>query len=57
VTQQARQTPDLDGNGRVDGSDLGILLADWGLPGRGDLDGDGAVTGGDLGQLLAAWTP
>jgi predicted dienelactone hydrolase len=57
VTQQARQTPDLDGNGRVDGSDLGILLADWGLPGRGDLDGDGTVTGGDLGQLLAAWTP
>ena len=57
VTAQVRQTPDLDGNGRIDGSDLGLMLANWGLPGRGDLDGDGAVTGGDLGQLLAAWTP
>ena len=57
VTVQSRQTPDLDGNGRVDGSDLGVLLAGWGGPGRGDHDGDGTVTGADLGQLLAAWTP
>jgi len=57
ITQRSRQTPDLDGNGRVDGSDLGIMLATWGDCGRGDLDDDGAVTGSDLGLLLAAWTP
>lgn len=57
VQLQARQTPDLDGNGRIDGSDLGLLLANWGNPGRGDLDGNGSVSGADLGALLSAWTP
>ncbi|MFM1936699.1 MAG: hypothetical protein RI990_1658 [Planctomycetota bacterium] len=56
VTQQGRQTPDLDGDGRVDGIDLGLMLANWGNPGRGDLDGDGVVSGTDLGQMLAAWS-
>lgn len=56
VTRQGRQTPDLDGDGRVDGVDLGLMLSNWGNPGRGDLDGDGAVSGTDLGQLLAAWS-
>ena len=56
VTQQGRQTPVLDGDGRVDGIDLGLMLSNWGIPGRGDLDGDGAVSGTDLGQLLAAWS-
>lgn len=57
VQVQARQTPDLDGNGRIDGSDLGLLLSNWGSPGRGDLDGDGTVSGADLGALLSAWAP
>jgi len=56
VVQQGRQTPDLDGDGRTDGIDLGLMLANWGNPGRGDLDGDGSVSGTDLGQLLAAWS-
>lgn len=56
VTQQGRQTPDLDGDGHVSGADLGILLAHWGGSGRGDLNADGAVNGADLGALLAAWT-
>jgi dienelactone hydrolase len=56
ITQQGRQTPDLDGDGRVDGIDLGLMLANWGNPGRGDLDGDGSVSGTDLGKLLAAWS-
>lgn len=47
---------DLDGNGTVDGADLGILLSAFGtaepLP---DLDRNGSVDGGDLGALLAAW--
>ena len=50
-------SPDLNGDGVVDGNDLGILLAAWG-PGTGpaDLNQDGAVDGNDLGRLLAAWT-
>jgi hypothetical protein len=40
----------------VDGIDLGLMLANWGNPGRGDLDGDGVVSGTDLGQMLAAWS-
>lgn len=57
VVQQSRQTPDLNGDGRVDGADLGTLLSRWGQPGRGDLDGNGRVEGADLGLMLAAWRP
>ncbi|MBU3683597.1 MAG: alpha/beta hydrolase [Phycisphaerales bacterium] len=56
VVVQARQTPDLNGDGVVDGTDLGILLASWSNAGRGDLNGDGVVDGIDLGILLGAWT-
>ena len=50
---------DLDGNGVVNGADLGLMLAGWGACGNpcpGDLDGNGAVNGADLGLLLAAWS-
>ena len=49
---------DLDNDGMVGGSDLGLLLADWGCTGAcpSDLNGDGVVDGGDIGLLLAAWT-
>ena len=46
---------DLDDNGLVDGTDLGLLLTQWGTKGSGDLNGDGIVDGGDLGILLANW--
>jgi hypothetical protein len=46
---------DLDGDGNVDGADLGVLLSQWGAAGSGDLDGDGEVGGADLGLLLGAW--
>lgn len=51
---------DLDGNGVVNGADLGILLGLWGVcPAEAaciaDLNGDGVVNGADLGALLAAW--
>jgi len=46
--------PDLDGDGDVDGADLGLLLAAWSREGA-DLDGDGSVGAGDLRLLLAAW--
>mgnify|MGYP002071831272 CR=1 FL=1 len=45
---------DLDGNGSVDGGDLGILLGAWGTD-AADLDGNGVVDGADLGVLLGAW--
>lgn len=48
---------DLDGNGRVDGADLMILLGLWGTPSDTvDLDGSGVVDGPDLTLLLAAWS-
>jgi len=48
---------DLDGNGSVDGADLGVLLGSWGAAASGpaDLNGDGTVDGLDLGALLGAW--
>lgn len=49
---------DLNYDGKVDGQDLGILLAAWGPVARGasqDLNRDGEVDGRDLGVMLAAW--
>lgn len=51
---------DFDGDGDVDGGDLGVLLALWGAcPGGSmcvaDLNDDGIVDGADLGALLANW--
>jgi ankyrin repeat protein len=49
---------DLNGDGCVDQSDLGILLADWGCAGGncpGDCDDDGDTDQADLGILLAHW--
>jgi hypothetical protein len=52
--------PDIFRNGTIDGGDLGILLAQWGLVGdllESDLDGDGIVNGADLAILLGSWGP
>lgn len=46
---------DLNGDGIVNGADLGLLLAQWGSTGTADLNGDGVVNGADLGLMLAAW--
>lgn len=50
---------DLNGDGLVDGADLGLLLSAWGRciddPCVGDVNGDGFVDGADLGLLLSAW--
>jgi hypothetical protein len=51
---------DLFVDGHVNGADLGILLAQWGLaPAEtvSDLNRDGRVSGADLGYLLNAWGP
>lgn len=45
---------DLDGDGQVDGADLGELLTYWGTDGA-DLNGDGITDGADLGILLSNW--
>ena len=48
---------DLDGDGRVNGSDLGLLLSVWNQKSKDyDLTGDGIVTGKDIGAMLASWT-
>ncbi len=43
---------DLNGDGCVDQSDLGILLAAYGNDDGGDIDGDGDTDQADLGTLL-----
>ena len=64
----ASSSADLNGDGVVNGIDLGILLGSWSIPpgappcdGKpgpcpADLNGDGVVDGIDLGILLADWT-
>ncbi|MCH2161233.1 MAG: hypothetical protein MK085_05095 [Phycisphaerales bacterium] len=45
---------DFNGDGEVNGGDLGLLLSLWGTV-DGDLNGDGTTDGGDLGLLLSSW--
>jgi len=52
---------DLNGDGVVDGADLGILLSNWGACAScgdcpADLNGDCIVDGSDLGLLLENWS-
>ncbi len=52
-------TPDLNGDGLVDGVDLGLLLVEWGEEGdclAADFNGDQVVNGADFGLLLVAWS-
>ena len=54
---QPPPSADLNGDGVVNGDDLGLLLAAWGATGGpADLNSDGSVNGDDLGILLGAWT-
>ena len=48
---------DFDGDGVVDGIDLGHFHSLWGTDGSegGDFNGDGIVDGGDLAILLGNW--
>ncbi|MFO0872545.1 MAG: hypothetical protein U0575_01050 [Phycisphaerales bacterium] len=47
---------DLNGDGVVDGADMGFLLSEWGSTDSvADLNGDGTVDSADLGLLLAGW--
>jgi hypothetical protein len=51
--------PDLDGDGRVDAVDLGLVLLEWDRTGPhpADLDRNGVIGSGDLARLLIAWSP
>jgi Dockerin type I domain len=46
---------DLNCDGAVNGTDLGLLMSQWGSSGSADLNGDGVVNGTDLGRLIGAW--
>ena len=49
---------DVNGDGRTDGFDLGLVLGAWGGGDPAyDLNDDGTVNGFDLGLLLGCWTP
>ena len=49
---------DINGDGIVDGADMGLMLLYWGQCDNcpADLDGDGEVSGADVGLLLVNWT-
>ena len=46
---------DVDGDGSVGASDLGMVLGAWDRSGFGDLNGDGQVGSADLAILLGQW--
>jgi 5'-nucleotidase/UDP-sugar diphosphatase len=47
---------DVNGDGVVNGLDLGVMFANWGSSGAGDVDGNGTVNARDLAIVLASWT-
>jgi len=58
IEQASIDPADLNGDGRVDAADIGLLIAAWG-PCDGcaaDLDGNGLVDAGDLGLMIASWS-
>jgi hypothetical protein len=54
----AANPADLDGDGSVGSSDLGVLLSAWGACSgcAADIDADGDVGSSDLGILLSNWS-
>ena len=56
VPDTCQRVGDINGDGVVDGADLGLLLGAWGLTGGlADLNADARVDGADLGILLGNW--
>jgi hypothetical protein len=50
-----RQRCDLDANRAIDARDLGLLLSEWGQPGRTDLNDDGTTDALDLKVMFSYW--
>ena len=46
---------DLNGDGIVDASDLGLMFSAWNTP-EADLNGDGTTDAADVGLLISAWS-
>jgi hypothetical protein len=59
LAQEVTCPADFNGDGEVDGADLGLFLVEWGpCEGcQGDFNGDGHVDGADLGLFLVEWGP
>ena len=55
-TVEIQRYGDFNNDGYIDGSDLGMLFAGWGMDGETDFNGDGTTDGVDLGVLLENWT-
>jgi len=55
-TVEIQRYGDFNNDGDIDGSDLGMLFAGWGMDGETDFNGDGTTDGLDLGILLENWT-
>lgn len=58
--ESAPNSPDINGDGRVDGFDIALLLGAYGKSGDArpeDVNGDGTVDDADLAAVLAAWGP
>ena len=47
---------DFNNDGDIDGSDLGMMFAGWGMDGETDINDDGITDGVDLGIVLENWT-
>ena len=46
---------DLNGDGFINGNDIGMLFAGWGMDGETDLNNDGITDASDVGILLSNW--
>jgi hypothetical protein len=57
VAPRPARSADINGDGIVNGADLGLQVGDWGPceDCASDLDRNGVVNGSDLGLLLASW--
>lgn len=48
---------DINGDGHVNGADIGLLIGAWGTGNAAaDVNHDGTVNGADLGLLVGHWT-
>jgi len=61
TTSAVAATPgDVNGDGKIDGLDLSIVLTNWNKTGQthaqGDLNGDGKIDGLDLSMILTNWS-
>jgi len=55
-TVEIQRYGDFNNDGDIDGYDLGMLFAGWGMDGETDINGDGTTDGEDMGILLENWT-